>query len=194
MPDGEEDKKYCHGCGTMVSVYTMMSAGGEEDRCQACSSIIMEEAPRSDNINLGRIYVVEDTALIREMIKDIVLVKGLAEEVQACKNGAEFMSYYTRDLLKKNPPSLVMLDVVMPVLNGVNAAVAMRSVERAFGDRKTPILFFTVKQCDDMMRKVLKYCTPAMYINKGQDASPDKMQPRIEAVVSQIWKEMMEQV
>jgi CheY-like chemotaxis protein len=192
MPDGGKDKKYCHGCGTMVSVYTMMSAGGEEDRCQVCSSIIMEEAPRSDSINLGRIYVVEDTTLLREMIKDIVLVKGLAEEVQACKNGAEFMSYLTRDLIRKNPPSLVMLDVVMPLLNGVNAAVAMRSVERAFGDSKIPILFFTVRPCDDTFRKILKYCTPAMFINKGQDASPDKMQTRVEAVVSQIWKEMIE--
>lgn len=187
-----EENKYCPSCGINVSVYTMMSSSGEVDKCQHCNTEIFDETPPAHEVNLGRIFVVEDTALIREMISDIMCMRGLASEVQTCKNGAQFLSIFVRDLLRKNPPGLVMLDVVMPLMNGINAAVAMRSVEKAFGKEKVPILFFTVKQCDDSFKKVLKYCTPAMFINKGRDASPEMMHKRIEAVVSQLWKEIDE--
>ncbi len=175
-----------------MPVYTMISSAGEIDRCQFCNMELVDEAPSVSSINLGRVYVVEDTALLREMIKDIMIVRGLAEDVQVCENGAEFLTSYTRDILMKRPPGLVMLDVVMPILNGINAAVAARSVEKAFGDRKTPLLFFTVKQCDDSFRRLLNYSAPAMYINKGRESSPDKMRSRVEAVISRLWKEMLE--
>lgn len=192
MSQAEERQRYCHSCGTRVAIYTMISPEGEVDRCQVCNSVISDEELKIEHISLGMVYVVEDTALLREMIKDILLVRGLAQNVQGCVNGAEFLSYYTVDLIKKSPPGLVMLDVVMPVMNGINAAVAMRAVERAFGKHRTPILFFTVKQCDEAFRKVLRFCTPAMYINKGTESSPAKMKARVEAVVAKLWKEFTE--
>ncbi len=186
--------KYCPSCGRDVEVYTMFTPEGEIDRCQICSSIIpRESAPAAAvPLELGLIYVVEDTALLREMIKDILLIREMGKEVRTCKNGAEFLSLYTGDLIKRQRPTLVMLDVVMPILNGVNAAVAMRSVESAFGAERTPVLFFTVRECDENFKKILKYCSPAMYINKGTDGSPSKMQTRVEMVVSQLWKEVQE--
>jgi DNA-binding NarL/FixJ family response regulator len=182
--------KYCPSCGKDVPFYTMNSSSGELDRCEYCSMEIHDVEDDHAPMSVGKVYVVEDTALIREMIKDIIISKDLAQEVKTCVNGAEFLAYFTRDLIKKSPPGIIMLDVVMPTLNGINTAIALRSVEKAFGMRLTPILFFTVKEVDDTFKKILKYASPAMYINKGRDASPEKMQKRIEAVINKLWQEI----
>ena len=64
----------------------------------------------------------------------------------------------------------------MPVVNGVNAAIAMRAIEKGYDLKKPiPILFFTAKQCDETFKKVLSYTTPAKYINKGTGTSPDPL-------------------
>lgn len=194
MPEKEERKKYCPSCGMNVPIYSMISAEGESDRCQFCNAELAEEvsAPSAspEVIELGRVYVVEDTALLREMISDTVVLQGLAREVMACENGGKFLTLITKDLMTGTRPGLVMLDVVMPILNGINAAVALRAVEAAFGGGKVPLLFFTVKACDEAFRKVMQYCSPAMYINKGNDAGPDQMQERILTVVGKLWREM----
>ncbi len=185
-----QPKKYCPSCGTDVAYYTMNSSSGEVDRCEHCSMELHDADSDPGPMSVGKVYVVEDTVLIREMIKDIIIAKDLAQEVKTCSNGAEFLAYFTRDLIKRDPPGIIMLDVVMPTLNGINAAIAVRSVEKAFGMRATPILFFTVKEIDETFKKVLKYSSPAMYINKGRDSSPEKMQKRIEAVVNKLWQEI----
>ena len=185
-----QPEKYCPSCGRNVPFYTMNSSAGEVDRCESCGMELYDADVDTAPMSVGKVYVVEDTVLIREMIKDIILSKDLAQEVKTCVNGAEFLAYFTRDLIKKNPPGIIMLDVVMPTLNGINAAIAVRSVEKAFGIRSTPILFFTVKEIDDSFKKVLKYASPAMYINKGRDSSPEKMQKRIEIVVNKLWHEV----
>jgi len=190
MPEEHERKKYCPGCGTTVPYYTMVSAEGDLDRCQYCSSVLNDEGLAAPGDGAGRVYVVEDTALIREMVKDILLAKGLADDVKVCVNGADFVKSYTNSLIKEDGPGLVMLDVVMPVMNGINAAVAMRAVESAFGVERTPVVFFTVRQCDDSFRKVLKFCSPAMYINKGTDATPELMKQRVEKVAVQVLNEI----
>jgi len=185
-----EQKKYCPSCGFKAPFYTMITAGGEVDKCHHCNSDLPDEAEAARGLELGRVFVVEDTALLREMISDIMVSQGLAREVLACQNGAEFLSRYTQELARGARPGLVLLDVVMPILNGINAAVAMRAVEEGLGQRKVPILFFTVKPCDEQFRKVLSYCSPAMYINKGADASPERMRVRVAQVVARLFQEM----
>jgi len=183
-------KKYCPSCGGYVTAYTMMTGGGEIERCEVCSATLEDSTAPPPVEPLDNVIVVEDTALLREIISDILKNHRMTKNVVNCVNGSNFLSAFTGMLLKNSKVGLVILDVNMPIMNGANAAIAMRAVERAFSlGRPVPILFFTVKQCDEQFRKLLKFCSPAMYINKGQSATPLQMQERVDKVVVQLLKE-----
>jgi CheY-like chemotaxis protein len=86
--------------------------------------------------------------------------------------------------------SLCILDIRMPVFNGVNAAMALRSIEKGFErPRKTPILFFSTVKCDDTLREVLRFTSPSRYINKGASDSPDQLADRLLEVVQRLLQE-----
>jgi len=168
----------------------MTTGGVEVERCEVCSAILEDTGPEPAGEPLDHVIVVEDSTLLREIIGDILKNHRMTKNVVSCINGSNFLSTFTTMLLKKLKVGLVILDVNMPIMNGANAAIAMRAVEHAFGANKlVPVLFFTVKQCDEQFRKLLKYCSPAMYINKGQAATPNEMQERVDKVVAQLLRE-----
>lgn len=74
----------------------------------------------------------------------------------------------------------------MPILNGVNAAIAMRAAEKGLDIRPVPILFFTARKCDENFPKVLDYCKPAQYVNKGVSSTPELLASRVTQVVKML--------
>jgi CheY-like chemotaxis protein len=138
---------------------------------------------------LETVITVEDSSLISAILNDVLVGQGLTSRVLAYKNGYEFLGRYVRERKKQTRIGLVFMDVKMPILNGISAAVGMRAHEKAQGLSAVPILFFTSKRCDDMFRKVLVHCAPAMYINKGTSTSPEHLQDRINKVIRQLLRE-----
>jgi DNA-binding response OmpR family regulator len=138
---------------------------------------------------IDTIVLAEDTALLREMLKDSLVERGLSRRVISCVNGYEFLSAYVRSRQNDQAVGLVILDVIMPVLNGVSAAVALRAHEKGRNLSPAPILFFTSKRCDETFKKVLTFCRPAMYVNKGASASPEHLRQRVDKVITQLLKE-----
>ncbi len=63
------------------------------------------------------IIIVDDHKLFRSGLKYILEESNLYQVVAEASNGAEFL-----DLLKKHLPDLVILDINMPVINGIEAA------------------------------------------------------------------------
>jgi CheY-like chemotaxis protein len=138
---------------------------------------------------LETVVTVEDSNLISAMLNDMLVEKGLTRKVIPCKNGYEFLGRYICETKLKTKIGLVVMDVKMPVLNGISAAVAMRAHEKAMRVDHPPILFFTSKRCDETFRKVLVHSAPAMYINKGSSTSPEHLQDRISKVIGQLLRE-----
>jgi CheY-like chemotaxis protein len=138
---------------------------------------------------IDTIVLAEDTSLLREMLKDSLVARRLSRRVISCRNGYEFVSAYIRSRQGNRPVGLVILDVVMPILNGISAAVAIRAHEKGQGLTAAPILFFTIKRCDETFKKVLTFCQPAMYVNKGTSSSPENLRQRVDKVVTQLLKE-----
>ncbi|HUT52581.1 MAG TPA: response regulator [bacterium] len=147
------------------------------------------EPEEEKGLPLDTVITVEDSSLISAILNDVLVEQGLTRRVLAYKNGYEFLGRYIRERKKQTRIGLVFMDVKMPILNGISAAVGMRAHEKAQGLDPAPILFFTSKRCDDMFRKVLVHCAPAMYINKGTSTSPEHLQDRINKVIRQLLRE-----
>ena len=138
---------------------------------------------------LETVITVEDSSLISALLNDMLVEQGLTNRVIPCKNGYEFLARFIRERQAGTPLGLVVMDVKMPVLNGISSAVAMRAHEKAQGQEEVPLLFFTSKRCDETFRKIMMHCAPAMYINKGASSSPVQLQERINKVIRQLLRE-----
>lgn len=65
---------------------------------------------------MNKIIIVDDHSLFREGIKLLIENEGFGEIIAEAENGAIFL-----DLLEKHQPDLVIMDIEMPVMNGVEA-------------------------------------------------------------------------
>ena len=188
----EQNKLYCPSCGEKVEYFVMLADGDELKHCSICGLILMEEEPE-EKIQikiLQHVVAAEDSTILLKTVSRMLQDKKISKSVDACKNGEEFITTVVERVKKNLPISLVILDVNMPILNGINAAVIMRAIEKGYDKKRPiPILFFTAYKCDDTFKKVLKYCKPAKYINKGAGTSPEQFAERLYQVVSQLLAE-----
>jgi CheY-like chemotaxis protein len=67
-----------------------------------------------------RILVVDDDAAIREFLRDLLGSEGY--EVEEAANGLEAV-----ERVRTNPPSAVLMDLMMPVLSGAEATSKLKS-------------------------------------------------------------------
>lgn len=125
----------------------------------------------------------DDAELTRGILKAALLKKKLTQTVLSTENGQEFIKVFTKRLAEKQPVNLVILDLEMPVMNGIMAARVMRAVEQKVGGTPVPILFFSARKCDEELRKQLSLFSPTVYINKGNDTDPAKLMERIDLLV-----------
>lgn len=63
-----------------------------------------------------KIIIVDDHAMFREGIRILIEMEGMGEVVAEAENGQIFI-----DLLEEYTPDLVLMDIEMPVLNGLEA-------------------------------------------------------------------------
>lgn len=65
---------------------------------------------------MNKIIVVDDHSLFRESIKLLIETENLGEVIGEAVNGIQFL-----DLLQTLTPDLVIMDIEMPVMNGLEA-------------------------------------------------------------------------
>ena len=186
----QSDKLFCPSCGEQVEYFVMLSEGDEIKHCSVCGLILHQEEATEQLKTLQHVVAAEDSTVLLKTVSRMLMDKKISKSVDACKNGEEFITTTVERLKKNQPISLAILDVNMPILNGINAAVIFRAIETGYGKKRpTPILFFTSYKCDDTFKKVLKYCKPAKYINKGAGSSPEQFAERLYQVVAQLLTE-----
>ncbi len=88
------------------------------------------------------IVLAEDDAKQRRLYTDFLDANGF--NVMACANGLEALS-----LLNRIQPKLVLLDIIMPEMNGIETCRRARSLI----DRKTPIVFLSSLDYIEYVRK-----------------------------------------
>jgi CheY-like chemotaxis protein len=89
--------------------------------------------PRDPARPLARILVVDDLDLNRELVRTLLEASGYS--VEEAPSGAEAVT-----AAAGRPFDLILMDLQMPVLDGLGAAREIRSLEMARGRPRTPIV------------------------------------------------------
>ena len=107
---------------------------------QAMASLA--ETARASEVRSRKILVVDDDRLNRRILSAILKPEGF--EVVEAESGEQPLELYAQ-----TPPDLVLLDVVLPGINGFEACRKLRS---AYGDSAAPVIFITAKsESDDVV-------------------------------------------
>lgn len=78
-----------------------------------------------------RVLVVEDDFMVRQVIRDILEQNGAAVDIAV--NGSEAVQAFRVAWRKQQPYDLVCMDIMMPVMDGQDALVKIREVEKSLG-------------------------------------------------------------
>lgn len=94
----------------------------------------------------------------------------LAEKSYLFSNGEEVLVEVIRWFEEKRKPGFLVLDLKMPIINGINTAISLRAYERAYGLKELlPVVFFLDPPDTEAFRKVLSFCSPSFYHPRQAD-------------------------
>jgi CheY-like chemotaxis protein len=182
----EEQRKYCICCGEEVPYNVVERDERRELTCTYCGFTLDVENLWEDIKASIETYafIAEDSDFARKLLKELVLKKTLASEVIAVTNGLELITEYTK-LMKKNlRASFSIIDLNMPVMDGLTAARTLRALEEKEGIPKVPIVFFSAVKADEGLKKQMELLAPAHYMNKGSDPVPENLIKRVQGLLS----------
>jgi CheY-like chemotaxis protein len=180
------ETKHCLCCGEDVPYNRIAREGNTELTCVYCGFVLDVKEEEPSKIS-DCIMIADDIPFIRELLKGMLLKKELARTVIASENGQEFVVAFNKRLAENLPVDMAILDLEMPVMDGVTAARVMRSIEEKYRLARTPILFFSSLKCDDALKKQLAVFAPASYVNKGASTDPAHLVERIDQLVTHLF-------
>ena len=178
-----QQTKYCICCDEEVPYNKIAREGKVELTCIYCGFVldvtVEEEFPMVECI-----ITADDAQLTRELLKGMLLKRKLTKTVISVENGQEFVSAFTKRLAENQSIDLVILDLEMPMMDGITAARVMRSVEEKYQSVRIPILFFSAQKCDETLKRQLDLFIPASYVNTGSDTDPVHLVERVDQLVT----------
>ncbi len=178
---------YCPSCGEEVEPFVVIEMGDEITKCSSCGLTLSDIT--EERIKLSRVLLAEDSKLLREMAQEIFIKKGLTDDVQVFEDGEGLIEAYIRALGNYETVSLIVLDIRMPNVGGLEAGLAVRDVEKDFSvEKPVPILFFSAVKADDALRELLNKLSPAAYVNKGQESKPDVLAERLYNIILKLFQ------
>lgn len=203
-----EETRYCLCCGEEVTFNRVEREGKVELTCMFCGfplsfeektlvpmqNIVEEPVQRPaakepvqapGDAQLRYILMADDSKFTRKIIKDLLVEKKLANEILDFENGLELTSAFAKLIAEgKAANAAIILDINMPVMDGISAAKFIRNIESERGLPHIPIAFFSSVKADDNLRNTLAELAPANYVNKASDPNPDKLAERVEQLLT----------
>ncbi|NOY64291.1 MAG: response regulator [Nitrospirae bacterium] len=182
----EGNKKYCLCCGEDVPYNVVERHERRELTCQYCGfTLDVENLWEKKELQTNSVALIaEDSRFIRTLLKELLLKNSIVKEVNDSENGLDFVSAYTRMINDRIRPAFVILDLNMPVMDGLTAARTMRALEKKMSLPHTPIIFFSSIKADEGLKKQMSLLAPANYINKGSSPEPEALARRVQFLLN----------
>jgi len=187
-----DETKYCLCCGEEVRFNRIERNERIEQTCVFCGFLISVQdepvltvdEPSADTTpddRLHHILVTDDSKFTRKIIKDLITEKKLADEIMDFENGLQLTAAFAKLVAEKKLVDVAIIDINMPVMDGITAAKIIRSIE---SQHSIPRTFFSAVKADEELRNQMETLAPANYVNKGSDPDPDKLAERVEKLLS----------
>ncbi len=104
------------------------------------------------------------TSSFREWF-NMEMVRQHGVETRSFRTGEEVLISMSRALSENQMPELLVLDLKLPIINGINVAIAARAYELGFNKNDLlPIVFMFQPPASSSFDKVLKFCQPVTLI------------------------------
>jgi CheY-like chemotaxis protein len=131
----------------------------------------------------GHVLVADDSKYVRDIIVDALKARKLYASVVEAENGLGLTTAFSKLASEKAAIDIAIIDLNMPIMDGITAARTIRAVEAQHNMAATPIIFFSAEKADDSLRAQMEILSPASYMNKGSDPDPDSLANRVEQLV-----------
>ena len=181
------ETKYCLCCGEDVPFNTFTRNERLEVTCAFCGFTLDVQnlwEPKKESVKEeGYSLVTDDSKYTRKIIEDLLRERNFSAHILSFENGLGLIAGYSKLLNDKKPVDIAIIDLNMPVMDGLTAARLMRSLETKNNVKKTPIVFFSAEKADENLRRQMESLDPANYVNKGSDPDPDKLVSRVESLI-----------
>jgi CheY-like chemotaxis protein len=182
-----------HIAELMGGTITIQSTLGEGTRCEvllplpwigpaiALPTPVLPTAsvPDADDVGSLRILAAEDNPTNRLVLNTVLQAIGV--EPVIVENGRQAVDYW-----KSSPVDLVLMDIQMPVLDGVLATREIRAIEAERGLARTPIIALSANA---MKHQVDEYLAAGMDAHLAKPIQLEKLYAALCAVVRQITDE-----
>lgn len=143
---------------------------------------------------LDLVIIADDSPSISKMAKDTFIKNSLAKDVIVCSDGADFIASFMSIIKKDLSPSLAVLALSLPRLNGLETAVAMRSMEIGGKMQPIPIIFLTSRQPDEKFEQVISGLKPADHLYKGTEPNREQFEYMLTNIVTKLFPDNYEYI
>jgi len=180
-----DDAKYCLCCDENVPYNYVERHERKELTCVYCGfTLDVQKAWESNRTSEGYALIAEDSAYIRKVLLDVLKSSKFSKNIKAFYNGLELITSYSKLIAEGAAVDIAVIDLNMPIMDGLTAARSIRSIETRGKVSAVPIVFFSSVKADDFLKKQMELLSPASYMNKGADDHPERLAERVEQLVS----------
>jgi len=127
---------------------------------------------------MTRVLIADDNPTNLYLLESIL--KGSGYDVTSARNGSEAL-----DLAKKNPPDLIIADILMPVMDGFELLRQWRADERL---NMIPFIFYTATYTDSKAERLAKSLGADRFIIKPK--KPDGLMEDVREVLNKARQKM----
>ena len=178
------DTKYCLCCGENVPFNCVERHERRELTCIYCGFVLdVQKLWDSSRTSEGFTLIAEDSKYIRNIITDVLKKRKFSSHVESYENGLELITSYSKLIGDRATIDVAIIDLNMPVMDGLTAARTLRAIEAQHKTSTTPIVFFSSMKADEALKAQMDMLNPASYVNKGMDPDPEKLAERVEQLV-----------
>ena len=153
----------CDSVAGEGSAFTLLLPLEPAENASAAARIDVSNTPACPEGRGLRILAVDDHPTNRRVLELILGQAGV--EVTTAENGREAL-----DALEAEDFDLVLMDMQMPVMDGISATAALRERERSCGARRVPVIMLTANAMAEHVQAALA-CGADRHLSKPIEAA-----------------------